>query len=653
MKPIEAINDFVIKFANVNGSGSASANELFAKAILRMGVPVSPRNIFPSNIQGLPTWYEVRVNEHGWLGRRGGVDMMVAMNPQTFDADMRELEPGGYLFYDDTKPLPAHTFRDDIVVIGMPLTAICNHTYADPRQRQLFKNIMYVGALAALLGIDPAEIRKLFGEQYRGKEKLLDSNVKALELGYDYIREHRSDPLGLQVRRADAVGDRIFVDGNSAAALGCVYGGATVCAWYPITPSSSLAEAFQRYCTKYRVDPETGRNKFAIVQAEDEIASIGIVVGAGWNGARAFTTTSGPGISLMNEFIGLAYFAEIPVTIIDVQRGGPSTGMPTRTQQSDVLACAYASHGDTKHVLLLPEDPHECFSFAAQALDLADRLQTPIFVLSDLDIGMNQRLCAPFVWDDTREYDRGKVLTAEALEAGTEFARYKDVDGDGIPYRTYPGTHPRKGAYFTRGTSRDPYARYSEHGEDYVYNMQRLLKKFDTAKTLVPQPIVRAARQKTRLGAIYYGSTSPAMAEAIATLEASGLQLDTLRVRAFPFADTVAEFIAAHERVFVVEQNRDGQLRVLLINEFGVDPLKLVPVLHYDGTPITARFIAMAIRNAMHTDTLAALGQDRAAGVAPRAAAQPAWHLSTGGATPVHTRASVAQWSAPRQGEKP
>ncbi|WP_291184356.1 2-oxoacid:acceptor oxidoreductase subunit alpha [Dokdonella sp.] len=591
---IEATNDFVVKFANVNGSGSASANELFARSILRMGVPVSPRNIFPSNIQGLPTWYEVRVSERGWLGRRGGVDLMVAMNPQTWDADLTEIEPGGYLFYDSTRPLPASKFRDDVHVLGMPLTAICNRTYADARQRQLFKNIMYLGALSVLLGIDADEIQRLFAEQYKGKEKLLDSNVRALELGREHAQQHLP-PIGLHVRRADNVGDKIFVDGNVAAALGCVYGGATVCAWYPITPSSSLAEAFQKYCMKYRVDPETGRNRFAIVQAEDEIASIGMVVGAGWNGARAFTTTAGPGISLMSEFIGLAYFAEIPVTLIDVQRGGPSTGMPTRTQQSDVLACAYASHGDTKHVLLFPEDPHECFEFAAQALDLADRLQTPVFVLTDLDIGMNQRLTAPFVWDDARDYDRGKVMTAEELEAGKDFGRYKDVDGDGIPYRTYPGTHAERGAYFTRGTSRDPYARYSERGPDYVYNMERLLKKWDTAKSLVPQPHLRGTSGEARDGVIYYGSTSPAMSEAIELLGKDSLVLDTLRVRAFPFPDVVGEFIRRHERVFVVEQNRDGQLRTLLINEFGIDPARLVAILHYDGTPVTARFIAGAI----------------------------------------------------------
>lgn len=593
--PITAVNDFVVKFANVNGSGSASANELFAKSILRMGVPVSPRNIFPSNIQGLPTWYEVRVSEAGWLGRRGGVDMMVAMNPQTWDADVAELSPGGYLFYDSTRPLPPAKFRDDIHVIGMPLTEICNAVYSDPRQRQLFKNIVYVGALSVLLEIDPAVIEKLFGEQYKGKEKLLAPNVQALHLGRDFAREHLKWPLGIRVQRADRVGDRIFVDGNSAAALGCVYGGATVAAWYPITPSSSVAEAFQKYCGKYRVDPATGQNKFAIVQAEDEIASIGMVVGAGWNGARAFTATSGPGVSLMTEFIGLAYFAEIPVTIIDVQRGGPSTGMPTRTQQADILSCAYASHGDTKHVLLFPEDPHECFEHAAAALDLADRLQTPVFVMTDLDIGMNQRLCEPFEWKEGRGYDRGKVMTAQELEAGKDFGRYKDVDGDGIPWRTLPGTHPTKGSYFTRGTTRDPYARYSERGADYIYNMERLTRKFRTAASLVPPPLFRPAAQPTRVGVIYFGSTSPAMQEALEVLTAQGVHLDAMRLRAFPFPDSVCEFIDAHDTVFVVEQNQGGQMQSLLVNELQADPRKLVRVLHYDGTPITARFITKAI----------------------------------------------------------
>jgi 2-oxoglutarate ferredoxin oxidoreductase subunit alpha len=600
MKSIEAVNDFVIKFANVNGSGSASANELFAKAILRMGVPVSPRNIFPSNIQGLPTWYEVRVSERGYLGRRGGIDMMVAMNPQTWAQDVAEIEPGVYLFYDSTRPLPVESLRSDIHVIGMPLTAICSATYDDPRQRQLFKNIVYVGALSALLGIDLAEIRKLFSEQFRGKEKLLDSNLQALELGREFAREHLSAPIGLRVQRADAVGGQIFVDGNSAAALGCVYGGATVAAWYPLTPSSSVAEAFQMYCGRYRVDQATGRHGYAIVQAEDEIASIGIVVGAGWNGARAFTATSGPGVSLMTEIIGLAYFAEIPVTIVDVQRGGPSTGMPTRTQQADLSACAYASHGDTKHVLLLPEDPAECFEHAAAALDLADRLQTPVFVMSDLDIGMNQHLCAPLQWDDARRLDRGKVMSAEELEAGRDFGRYKDVDGDGIPWRTLPGTHPTKGSYFTRGTSRDAYARYSEAGPDYVVNVQRLLKKFATAATLVPQPLLRRAAQPTRLGVIYFGSTSAAANEALDTLAEADIHLDALRLRAFPFPQSVLQFIDEHDRVFVVEQNRDAQMRSMLVNELAVDPARLLPVLHYDGTPITARFITGAITRAVH-----------------------------------------------------
>jgi len=603
MSRIEAVNDFVVKFANVNGSGSASANELFAKAILRMGVPVSPRNIFPSNIQGLPTWYEVRVSGSGWLGRRGGVDLMVAMNPQTWAQDLAEVESGGYLFYDSTKPLPPEAFRPDIHVIGMPVTAICNATYEDSRQRQLFKNIMVLGALSRLMDIEASVVEKLFAEQYRGKEKLLDSNVRALHAGREFARDHlgasSGETLGLKVKRADLIGERIFLEGNAATALGCVYGGATVCAWYPITPSSSVAEAFEKYCGKFRVDSD-GYKRYAIVQAEDEIASIGMITGAGWNGARAFTATSGPGVSLMTEFLGLAYFAEIPLTIIDVQRGGPSTGMPTRTQQADLISSAYASHGDTKHVLLLPQDPKECFEHAAAALDLADRLQTPVFVMSDLDIGMNQRLCDPLEWDEARTYDRGKVMTAEQLEAGKEFARYKDVDGDGIPWRTLPGTHASKGAYFTRGTTRDPSAQYSEKGPDYIYNVERLLKKFATAANLVPQPVPRSATAKTVLGVIYFGSTAPAMDEALAALAEAGIHLDALRLRAFPFPESVRSFIAAHEQVFVVEQNRDSQMRSMLVNELEIAPSKLTKILHFDGTPITARFITAAITKHVH-----------------------------------------------------
>ena len=597
---IQRVNDFVVKFANVNGSGSASANALFAKSVLRMGVTATPRNIFPSNIQGLPTWYEVRISEAGYMGARGGgPDLMVAMNPQTWDADVKGIEPGGYLFYDNTKPMPASKFRDDIVVIGVPLTRMTNEAYSNPRERQLFKNIVGLGALAALLDMDVPCIEQLLAEQFKNRERLIKANVQALHMGLDWVKANLDCPIGLTLRKADSVGDRILIDGNAAAALGAVYGGATVCAWYPITPSSSVAEAFTSYCNRLRVDKATGKKNFAIVQAEDELASIGMVIGAAWNGARAFTATSGPGISLMQEFIGLAYFAEIPAVIMDVQRSGPSTGMPTRTQQTDITACAYASHGDTKHVLLIPEDGYECFEFGALAFDLADRLQTPIFVMLDLEIGMNDRLTKPFVWDDSRKMDRGKVMTSEELQAGKKFGRYLDVDNDGITYRTYPGTHPTKGAFFTRGTSKDSMARYSEEGPDYQENMERLLKKHNTARSMVPPAIERKASKPTKYGAIYFGSTSPAMPEADEQLNALGVSLDLLRVRGFPFGDEVNAFIEAHEKVFVIEQNRDGQMRSLLINELEINPKQLVKILHYDGTPITARFISGAIADAL------------------------------------------------------
>jgi len=615
MRPLESVNDFVVKFANVNGSGSASANRLFARSILRMGVPAAPRNIFPSNIQGLPTWYEVRISEANHLGARGGVDLMVALNPQTWDQDVKSIEPGGYLFYDSTRELPPSKIPSGVNLIGVPLTAICNTEYTDSRQRQLFKNIIYVGALSALLEIDPAVIEALIAEQFKGKDKLITANVNALKLGRDYALAHLTCPIGLRVQKADKIGDRIFMEGNEAAGLGAVYGGATVLAWYPITPSTSLAEAFTKYCNRFRIDPATGKNNFAVVQAEDELASIGMVIGAGWNGSRAFTATSGPGISLMQEFLGLAYFAEIPAVLFDVQRAGPSTGMPTRTQQCDITVCAYASHGDTKHVLLFPEDPHECFTFGALAFDLADRLQTPIFVLLDLDIGMNESLCAPFEWDDNRRMDRGKVMTAEELEAGKDFGRYLDVDGDGIPYRTYPGTHPTRGSYFTRGTSRDRYARYSEDGDVYQDNMERLLKKFHTARNLVPHPIRRNAAEPTKLGAIYYGSTAPAMDEAVEMLAAQGVAVDVMRVRGFPFHDDVAAFIAEHEQVVVVEQNRDAQLRLLLVNELEANPARLKKLLHYDGSPITARFIAAGIADVAASLKIIPLRKTAPAGV--------------------------------------
>jgi 2-oxoglutarate ferredoxin oxidoreductase subunit alpha len=599
-QPITATNDFVVKFANVNGSGSASANELFARCVLRMGVPVASRNIFPSNIQGLPTWYEVRVSGENWLGRRGGVDLMVAMNPQTWNKDLAEIERGGYLLYDSTKPLTGQKIRDDITLLGVPLTTLSNTLEGTiPRERQLLKNVIYLGALSALLGFEAEVVESLIGEQFKGKDKLIKLNMKAVELGHNYASQNLAGKCHLKVVRSDKVGNRIFIAGNDAAGLGCVYGGATVCAWYPITPSTSLAEAFTAHCKTFRVDPVTKQNKFAIVQAEDEIAAIGMVIGANWNGARAFTATSGPGISLMQEFFGLAYYAEVPAVIFDIQRGGPSTGMPTRTQQSDILLAAYASHGDTKHVLIFPENPREAFEFAAQAFDLAERLQTPIFVMMDLDIGMNDWLCEPLAWDDKRQYDRGKVMTAEELDAGKLFARYLDVDGDAIPYRTLPGEHSTKGTFFTRGSSHDAYARYSEEGKDYTEVMQRLLRKFETAKRMVPQPVARSARAATRWGAIYYGSTSVAMDEALVALEAQGLHLDALRVRAFPFADQVADFIAAHDQVFLVEQNRDAQMLKLIVNECAIDPARFISILHFDGAPITARFITGAIAERM------------------------------------------------------
>jgi len=598
--PIAATNDFVVKFANVNGSGSASANELFARSVLRMGVPVASRNIFPSNIQGLPTWYEVRVSGDGWLGRRGGVDLMVALNPQTWNKDVGEIEQGGYLLYDSTKPLTTQKTRDDITLLGVPLTTLSNSLEGTiPRERQLLKNVIYLGALSALLGFEASVVESLINEQFPGKEKLIKLNMKAIELGHDYAEKNLKDVCKLKVVRSDKVGDRIFIGGNDAAGLGCVYGGATVCAWYPITPSTSLAESFTAHCKAYRVDPETKQNNFAIVQAEDEIAAIGMVIGANWNGARAFTATSGPGISLMQEFFGLAYYAEVPAVIFDIQRGGPSTGMPTRTQQSDLLLAAYASHGDTKHVLTFPCDPHESFEFAAQAFDLAERLQTPIFVMMDLDIGMNDWLVDPLKWDDSRKYDRGKVMTYEELEAGKQFARYLDVDGDAIPYRTLPGTHPTKGTFFTRGSSHNAYAVYSEEGKDYTDVMQRLLRKFDTAKNLVPQPVITKAKEETRWGVIYFGSTTVAMDEALHALGNQGLHVDALRLRAFPFPESVTDFIAAHDQVFVVEQNRDAQMLKLIVNECAIDPARFISILHYDGAPVTARFVIKAITERM------------------------------------------------------
>ena len=586
-------NDFVIKFANVNGSGSASANGMFAKALFRMGIPVGIRNIFPSNIEGLPTWFEVRVNENGYLGRREGVDVMVAMNAETYEEDIASLVPGGFLVFDNSKPLSRTFRRGDVNEVGIPIATLLLTEFQDPHQRSLFKNIVYVGALSSLLDIDFDVLTSMVATQYKGKDALIKPNIHALEIGRNYAERYLGGPLPVRVRDSKAVGDRIMIDGNTAAGLGCVYGGATVCAWYPITPSTSLAEAFERYAGRLRIDKSSGKRKFAIIQAEDELAAMGVVVGAAWNGARAFTATSGPGVSLMTEFLGLAYFAEVPAVLFDVQRAGPSTGMPTRTQQGDLLSAAYASHGDTRHVLLFPATPKECFELAADAFDLADRLQTPVIVLTDLELGMNDALSEPLTWQDERRYDRGKVYTADDLEQlerdGQQFGRYRDVDGDGIGYRTYPGTHPTQGAFFTRGTSRDEWAAYTESPDAYTRNMDRLLGKWATAATLVPAPEVADAGHN--IGVIYYGTTATPMPEALDALAEQGIHLDTMRIRAFPFARAVYEFIAAHERVFLVEQNRDAQMRTLLVTEGRIDPAKFVSVCYYGGLSISADFI--------------------------------------------------------------
>ena len=616
------VNDFVVRFANVNGTGSASANALFTKAVFRMGVPVTPKNIFPSNIQGLPTWYEVRVSEKGYLGRREGVDLMVAVNPQSMKKDYADVKEGGYFVYDSTKPLHPSYDRTDITHLGIPMTELCNAEYTDARQRQLFKNIVYIGALSAMFDIPFDVLEGLIGNQFKGKEKLIAPNITALNLGVNYARQHFECPFDLRVEKRDLLGDRILYSGNSACALGAIYAGATVAAWYPITPSTSVVDAFAKYAAKYRIDPVTGKNNYAIVQAEDELAAIGMVIGASWNGARSFTATSGPGVSLMNEFLGLAYFSEVPAVLIDVQRTGPSTGMPTRTQQSDILLAAYASHGDTKHPLLFPATPKEAFELTATAFDLTEQLQTPVIVMTDLDLGMNDHITEPLQWDDSREYHRGKVLTAEQLDAiaqgsmngngrrssshalpgrdGSDetageplqqfrgkFGRYLDIDDDGIPYRTIPGTHLKLGAYTTRGSSRDEYAAYTEDGDAYRRNVDRLARKWDTAKELVPGPEI-IVNNGAASAVIFFGTSTYAAEEALELLAADGIKLDAMRPLAFPFGKAFRQFVDSHERIFVIEQNRDAQFRSLMMIELGTNASKLVSVLNYDGTPITA-----------------------------------------------------------------
>tara|TARA_R110001592_G_scaffold1463_7_gene8763 strand:+ start:120 stop:2012 length:1893 start_codon:yes stop_codon:yes gene_type:complete len=596
----DLVNEFVVRFANTNGTGSASANNMFAKAILRMGIPVSAKNIFPSNIQGMPTWYEVRISEKNHLGRRGGQsEMVVAMNAQSLNEDIDSVKKDGYLLYDSSRALQDNQIRTDINYIGIPISNICLKEYSDPRQRQLFKNVIYVGALAALLDMDFTLLKGLVRDQFKGKEKLITPNVYALELGYQHAREHFICPLAIRVESRDLVNNRILVDGNTATGLGAVFGGATIVGWYPITPSTSVIEKFASYCHRLRIDPGSGKKNYAIVQVEDELAAIGVAIGAGWNGARAFTATSGPGISLMTEFLGLAYFTEIPMVLVNVQRSGPSTGMPTRTQQSDIIACAYASHGDTKQVLLFPESPSECFELTAQAFDIAEQLQTPVIMMSDLDLGMNDHLTTEFSWQDDKAYQRGKVLSAEQLDEVEVFGRYLDVDDDGICYRTLPGTHPDKGAYFNRGTSRNHFAGYTEKSADYVDNMDRLSKKFINAVNFLPEPEIKQGKKNAQLGLIFFGTTSHPIAEAVEQLKEQGLIADSLRIKAFPFHHNIEKFIEEYsvnnKQVFIIEQNRDAQMKSLLVNELQIDPNKLASILHFDGLPVTSTFIVQAV----------------------------------------------------------
>ena len=590
---MSGINDFAFRIATVNGTGSASANSLLMQAIFRMGIPVTGKNIFPSNIQGLPTFYEIRVSKDGYTARPPTLDLVVALNPATYARDVALVRTGGFLVYDSSWPLDPTLVREGITILGIPFGQLCVEHFVGDRDRTLLRNIVYAGALAALLGIDMAVIATMLTEKFSKKQKLFDANNTAIRLGYDYASQHCTCPLPFHLEPMDATRDFIIIDGNTAAALGAVYAGATVGAWYPITPSTSLMEAFENFCKKFRTDPDTGKARYCIVQAEDELAAAGIAIGAGWAGARAFTNTSGPGISLMQEFIGLAYYTEIPAVFFDVQRTGPATGMPTRTQQGDIMSLAYASHGDTKHIVLFPRNPEECFQLSVTAFDLAERFQTPVFVASDLDIGMNDWMCRRLTWDDSYTPDRGKVLGAEELEQVKKFSRYLDVDGDGIAARTLPGVHPN-GAYFVRGSGHDKHGAYTEDSDAYQEVVDRLLRKFAGAAEIVPAPEFH--RQPwADVGIVSLGGCDAAVREAIDQLRERGIAADYMRIRAFPFSAAVKEFLGHYETVFVVEQNRDAQLRSLLAIETGTPRDTMIPVLDYGGMPLTAQVVTLAV----------------------------------------------------------
>ena len=599
-------NDFAFKIGTVNGTGSASANGLLMQAIFRMGIPVTGKNVFPSNIQGLPTWYEIRVSKDGYTARPEHVDLVVALNPETYARDVAAVRPGGYLLYDSSWPLDDTLVREGITILGIPFGTLCVENFEGDRNRTLLRNIVYVGALAALLEFDMDVVGEMLREKFSKKRALLDANFRAIRLGFDYAKANYTCPLPFHLERlgGDRTKDHILIDGNAAGALGAVFAGATVGAWYPITPSTSLMESFKEYCERFRVDAETGERKYALIQAEDELAAAGMVIGAGWAGARSFTSTAGPGISLMSEFIGLAYYTEIPGVFFDIQRTGPSTGMPTRTQQGDLLSIAYLSHGDTKHIALFPANPGECFTMAVEAFDLTERFQTPLFVVSDLDIGMNDWMCPRFAWDDAYRPDRGKVLSAADLEKVERFSRYLDVDGDGIAARTIPGSSP-KGGYFTRGSGHTKFGTYTEDADEYQEVVDRLSKKLANAASAVPAPEIRSSGKKTEIGIISIGGCHAAVNEAVDRLAADGVFADYMRIRAFPFAASVRDFVEAHPKCYVVEQNRDGQLRSLIALETGVARDRMISVLDYGGLPLTAdRVVAGIVGDRPKSDSL-------------------------------------------------
>jgi len=594
---MSGINDFAFKMGTVNGTGSASANSLLMQAIFRMGIPVTGKNIFPSNIQGLPTWYEIRVSKDGYTARPSEVDLVVALNQSTYARDIATVRPGGYLLYDSSWPLDAELLRDDITVLGVPFGRMCIEAFERDRDRTLLRNIAYAGALAALLNIDMEVVQQMLNEKFGKKQRLLDANHTAIHLGYDYAKANLPCPLPFHLEAMDETANSILMDGNTASALGAVYAGATVGAWYPITPATALMEAFKGFCERFRVDPDTGMNRYAILQAEDELSAAGIVIGAGWVGARAFTNTSGPGISLMQEFIGLAYYTDIPAVFFDVQRCGPATGMPTRTQQADLMSLAYASHGDTKHIVIFPCDPRECFEMSVQAFDLAERFQTPVFVASDLDIGMNDWMVKRFEWNDAYRPDRGKVLDAEALSQIERFSRYLDVDGDGIAARTLPGVGG-KGAYFVRGSGHDKHAAYTEDSAAYQELVDRIKRKIAGAASAVPAPVY-TRRDGAEVGLVTIGGCDAAVREAADKLAAQGIRADVMRIRGFPFATEIADFIRQHPRTFVIEQNRDAQLRALLAIELGIPRDDMISILDYGGMPLTAKVVVDAVSSAV------------------------------------------------------